>query len=83
MWYIIKPILVTTLWIIMLIRYFIPAFILSCLVLIFFLKIEWPPYDTFFNNERERKWSRAIHFEQKIDNNPIDTFKRYWNGDFW
>lgn len=71
MWYILKSVLVLILWLSMLIYYMFANII--CIFIIF----SFVSYSEIFNN------NDMSSYYIKYDTNPIDTFKRYWSGNFW
>lgn len=73
MFYILKPFLVTLLWIFQLVCYVLFFF----MVLLLFFSVE--PYKGYFNND----FGRLGLTEHEHDNNPIETYKRYWRGEIW
>lgn len=75
MYYILKPIWVPIIWLKSLIGYGM----LNVFTMIVFFKTI--PYHSVFNNGSKCLRLKYIH---EFDNNPLDTFRRYWNENyFW
>lgn len=85
MWYILKPIAIILLLLLNLLLYsilFIGCFLLD-LIFLFKINIKENNYKEYFNNYSDSFYSSHREYNRKCDNNLIDTFKRYWEGNFW